>query len=81
MNTSADVSKFQISPCSILLKLVLGDIDGNLHFPVPYMYMLNLNEPATFSILSFWASLGIPFVSILSLSLIQSYTHDYNNVR
>jgi hypothetical protein len=41
--------------CWILLKLVLGGVDGNLHFPVPSMNMLNQTEPATLSILPFWA--------------------------
>jgi hypothetical protein len=38
MNTSADVSKFQIVPdhvkCLILLKPVLGGVDGSLHLTV-----------------------------------------------
>jgi hypothetical protein len=36
----------------ILLKPVLGGVDGNLHFPVPSMNRLNQTESATFSILS-----------------------------
>jgi hypothetical protein len=52
MNTSADVSKFKISPflfkSCILLKPVLGGVDGNLHIPVPSMNRLNQTEPATF---------------------------------
>jgi hypothetical protein len=38
----------------ILLKPVLGVVDGNLHFPLPFMNRLNQTEPATFSILSCW---------------------------
>jgi hypothetical protein len=41
--------------CRILLKPVLGGVDGNLHFPVPSMNRLNQTEPATFSILPCWA--------------------------
>jgi hypothetical protein len=41
--------------CWILLKPVLGGVDGNFHFPVPFMNRLNQTEPATFSILSCWA--------------------------
>jgi hypothetical protein len=41
--------------CWILLKPVLGGVDGNLHFPVPSMNRLNQTEPATFSILPCWA--------------------------
>jgi hypothetical protein len=40
--------------CCILLKPVLGGVDGNLHFPVPSMNRLNQTEPATFSILPCW---------------------------
>jgi hypothetical protein len=43
--------------CWILLKPVLGGVDGTLHFPVPSMNRLNQTEPATFSILSCWAFL------------------------
>jgi hypothetical protein len=43
MNASADVSKFKI-----LLKPVLGGVDGNLQFPLPSMNRLNQTEPATF---------------------------------
>jgi hypothetical protein len=32
----------------ILLKPVLGGVNGNLHFPVPSMSRLNQTEPATF---------------------------------
>jgi hypothetical protein len=57
--TSADVSKFKIVPvhvkCWILLKPVLGGVDGSLHLTVPSMNRLNQTEPATFSILSCWA--------------------------
>jgi hypothetical protein len=71
MNTSADVSKFQILPvhfkCWILLKPVLGGVDGNLHIPLSSMNRLNQTESETFSILSlctfFRDSL---FLSILS---------------
>jgi hypothetical protein len=41
--------------CWILLKPVLGGVDGNLHFPVPSMNRLNQTEPATFSMLPCWA--------------------------
>jgi hypothetical protein len=72
MNTSADVSKFKILQfhvkCWILLKPVLGGVDGKLHFPVPYMNRLNQTEPATFSFLPCWAffrdSVSIYFVRI-----------------
>jgi hypothetical protein len=37
--------------CWILLKPVLGGVDGNLHFPVPSMNRLNQTDLATFSIL------------------------------
>jgi hypothetical protein len=61
MNTSADVSKFQIVlvrlKCWILLMPVLGGVDGNLHFPVPSMNRLNQTEPATFTIVPCWAFL------------------------
>jgi hypothetical protein len=40
--------------CWILLKPVLGDVDGNLHLPVPSMNRLNQIDPGTFSILLFW---------------------------
>jgi hypothetical protein len=40
--------------CWILLKPVLGDVDGNLQFPVPSMNRLNQTEPAKFSILLCW---------------------------
>jgi hypothetical protein len=56
INTSADVSKFQIVPvrvkCWILLKPVLEGVDGSLHLTVPSMNRLNQTEPATFSILT-----------------------------
>jgi hypothetical protein len=47
-------SKFSIFvfKCWILLKPVLGGVDGNLNFPLPSMNRLNQTEPATFSILS-----------------------------
>jgi hypothetical protein len=41
--------------CWILLKPVLGGVDGNLHFPVPSMNRLSQTELATFSILPCWA--------------------------
>jgi hypothetical protein len=58
MKTSADVLNtkfhhFRVK-CWILLKPVLGGLDGNLHFPVPSMKRLNQTEPATFSILLCW---------------------------
>jgi hypothetical protein len=34
---------------------VQGGVDGSLHLTVPSMNRLNQTEPATFSILSFWA--------------------------
>jgi hypothetical protein len=34
---------------------VLAGVGGNLHFPLTSMNRLNQTEPATFSILSFWA--------------------------
>jgi hypothetical protein len=40
--------------CWILLKPVLGGVEGNLHFPVPSMNRLNQTEPATFLILLCW---------------------------
>jgi hypothetical protein len=56
---SADVSKlkefhhFHVTYW-ILLKPVLGGVDGNLHFSLPSMNRLNQTEFATFSILSCW---------------------------
>jgi hypothetical protein len=43
-------SKFTIFvfKCWILLKPVLGCVDGNLHFPVPSINRLNRTEPAIF---------------------------------
>jgi hypothetical protein len=41
--------------CWILLKPVLGGVDGKLHFTVPSMNRLDQTEPAAFSILSCWA--------------------------
>jgi hypothetical protein len=55
MNTSADVSKFKILLFHVLLKPVLGGVDGSLHSTVPFMNRLNQTEPATFSILPRWA--------------------------
>jgi hypothetical protein len=58
MNTSADVSEFQIVPvhakCWILLKPVLEGVGGSLHLTVPSMNRINQNEPATFSIMQCW---------------------------
>jgi hypothetical protein len=39
---------------------VLGVVDGSLHLTVPFMNRLNQTEPATFSILPRWVSLGLP---------------------
>jgi hypothetical protein len=36
---------------------VLGGVDGSLHLTVPSMNRLNQTEPATFSIMPFWAFL------------------------
>jgi hypothetical protein len=78
MNTSADVSKFKISPLPWLnvefcLRRCRGGgraLNGNLHFPVPSMNRLNQIEPATFLILTFfWRSLGIPFSLFLYWSI------------
>jgi hypothetical protein len=59
MSTSADVSKFKIVPvhvkCWILLKPVLGGVDGSLHLTVPPMNRLNQSELATVSVLPCWA--------------------------
>jgi hypothetical protein len=44
--------------CWIRLKPVLGGVDGSLHFTVSSMNRLNQTEPATVSILSFWAFFG-----------------------
>jgi hypothetical protein len=70
MNISADVSKFQIVQfqvkCWILLKPVLGGVDGSLHWTVRSMNRLNQVEPATFSMLSCWAFLWIRIFSILN---------------
>jgi hypothetical protein len=53
MNSSADVSKFQILPvhvkCLILLKPLLGGVDDSFHLPVTSMNMLNQSELAPFS--------------------------------
>jgi hypothetical protein len=52
------ISILQIVPvhikCWILLKPVLGGMDGSLHLTVPSMNRLNQTEPATFSILPCW---------------------------
>jgi hypothetical protein len=40
--------------CWILLKPVLGGVDGSLHLTEPSMNNLNQTEPATFSILPCW---------------------------
>jgi hypothetical protein len=37
----------------------VGGVDGSLHLTVPSMNRLNQTEPATFSILPCWPSLGI----------------------
>jgi hypothetical protein len=59
INTSVDVLKYQILSldikCWILLPPVLWGIDGNLLLPLPTMNRLNQTDPATFSILSFFA--------------------------
>jgi hypothetical protein len=84
MNTFADVFKFKISPffvfkCWILLKPVLGGVDGNLHFPVPSMNRLNQTEPATFSILSCWAFFrdSVFLYFVLNLEQAQSDISSY----
>jgi hypothetical protein len=65
MNTSADVSKFKIVPvhskCWILLKPVLGGVNGSLHLTVPSMNRLNQTEPATFSIKPCWAFFRVSY--------------------
>jgi hypothetical protein len=76
MNTSADVSKFNIChhfrvKCWILLKPVLGGVDGNLQFPVSSMNRLNQTEPATFSILLCWTFFRD---SVFSLYFIMHYS-------
>jgi hypothetical protein len=38
----------------MLLKPVLGAVDGKLHFQVTSISRLNQAEPATFSVLLFW---------------------------
>jgi hypothetical protein len=40
--------------CWILLKPVLGGVDGSLNLTVQFMNRLNQTEPATFSILACW---------------------------
>jgi hypothetical protein len=51
MNAFADVSitnyTIFVLKCCILLKPVLGGVDGNLHFKVPSMNRLYQTEPAT----------------------------------
>jgi hypothetical protein len=39
----------------VMLKLVLGGVDGSLHLTVPSMNRLNQTEPATFSVWPCWA--------------------------
>jgi hypothetical protein len=55
MNTSADVSQNSNHSSSILLKPLLGGVDGSLHLTVPSMNRFNQTEPATFSVLPSWA--------------------------
>jgi hypothetical protein len=55
---SVDVSKFKMSAfyvfqCAILRKPMLGEMNGNMHLPVPSVSRLNATDLATFSILSF----------------------------
>ena len=52
--------------CWILLKPVLGDADGSLHFPLQSMNRLNLTVPAIMEILLFWAFFRSSFFCILS---------------
>jgi hypothetical protein len=56
--------------CRILLKPLLGGVDGNLHLPVPSMKRLDQTEPATFSLLPCWAlfrdSVFIYFLTIVN---------------
>ena len=58
--------------CWILLKSVLGGVDGSLHFTLPSMNRLNQTELATFAILLFWSffrdSLFLYFISRSSWS-------------
>jgi hypothetical protein len=53
MFLNSKVHHFRVK-CWILLKPVLGGVDGNLHFAVPSMNRLNQTEPATFSIVLCW---------------------------
>jgi hypothetical protein len=55
--------------CWILLKPVLGGVDGNLHFPVPSMNRLNQTEPATFSILLCWTFFKVSVFLYFKLGL------------
>jgi hypothetical protein len=41
--------------CCILVKPVVGGVDGSLQLPLRSMNRLNQTEPATFSILTWWA--------------------------
>jgi hypothetical protein len=71
MNISADISKFKIVPgpvkCWIVLKPVLGGVEGCLHLTVPSMSRLNQTESATFLIfclaLSLIISFGVPLTA------------------
>ena len=53
VNTSVDVLKFKTM---ILLKPVLGGVDGRLHLPLPSMNRLSQTEPTTIVILLLWAA-------------------------
>jgi hypothetical protein len=63
--------------CWILLKPMLGGVDGSLHLTVSFKNRLNQTEPATFSILPFGLSLGILILSVLKLCNV-AYHHVLN---
>jgi hypothetical protein len=70
-----------MSKCWILLQPVPGGVEGNLHFPGPFMNRLNHTEHAKFSFLLFWAFLGysvfllyVTFYPFISETMIMSRT-------
>jgi hypothetical protein len=57
--------------CWILLKPMLGGVEGSLHFTVPSMNRLNQNETATFSNVLCWTF----FRNSFFFSISSSYIH------
>ena len=73
-NTSVDVSKMKIYSYHILLKPLLGGMDGSLHLPLPFMNRLNQIEPATFCIFVVGLSLGVLFCLFFFAYLLTNIT-------